>query len=115
MEESNTSDLREQLDRLEAEETRVSAERRHLHRQIDYGFATETTRAREREVSDRRRDLHRQIDALRELLGLPVGPARASVEPSLDQTAGDGSIRELERIGDRPEDQASPLEYGDIT
>jgi len=114
MEESKTNDLHEQLARLEAEETRVSAERRHLHRQVDYGFATETTRAREREVSDRRRDLHRQIDALRELLGLPGGPERASVEPSLDQIAGDGSIPELERIGDRREDQASPPEYGDI-
>ncbi len=114
MEESNTSDLLEQLALLEAEETRVSAERRHLQRQLDFGFASETTRAREREVSDRRRELHRRIDSLREQLGLPAGPQRASVEPILDQIAGHGSIRELERIGDRPEDQASPPEYGDI-
>lgn len=41
---------------LEAEEERVSEERRRLHQQIDNGFATETTRARERDVSSRRRE-----------------------------------------------------------
>ena len=53
--EANLDELREDLAALEAEEVRVSAERRHLHRKIDFGFATETTRTREREVSDRRR------------------------------------------------------------
>jgi hypothetical protein len=52
----------------EAAEKRLSAERSRLHDQIDFGFATETTRAREREVSDKRQELHRRIDALREQL-----------------------------------------------
>jgi len=43
MEEASLDDLGEELAALEAEETRVSAERRRLHHQIDYGFATETT------------------------------------------------------------------------
>jgi chromosome segregation ATPase len=63
--EENLSALRAELAALEEEEARLSAERRHLHRQIDFGFASETTRAREREVSDRRRDLHGRIDAIR--------------------------------------------------
>jgi hypothetical protein len=64
----------DELADLEAEEKRVSEERRRLHQQIDNGFATETTRTHERDVSQRRRELHQQIDALRERLGLPVGP-----------------------------------------
>jgi hypothetical protein len=63
-------ELREELARLEEEEVRVSALRRHLHRQIDYGSATDETRARERIVSDERRELHRRIDELRVRLGL---------------------------------------------
>ena len=114
MDEARLDELRRELALLEAEETRVSAQRRHLHRQIDFGFASETTRARERDVSDRRRELHRRIDALRELLGLPVGPQRASVEPSLDQMAGHGSIRDLERIGDCDRDEVTPAEQGCI-
>lgn len=61
-------DLRKELARLEAEEARLSAERDRLHHQLDFGFATGTTRAREREVSAERRELHRRIDALRKLL-----------------------------------------------
>jgi len=95
MEEANLLTLREELAALEAEEARISAERRRLHHQIDYGFATETTRAREREVSDHRRQLHRRIDALRERLGIPLGGQGASHEPSLEQVAGHRSIREL--------------------
>jgi uncharacterized protein YlxW (UPF0749 family) len=71
MNEASLDNAREELATLEAAEARVSAERRHLHRQIDFGYATESARLREREVSDERRELHRQIDALRELLGLP--------------------------------------------
>jgi hypothetical protein len=59
----------------------VSAERRRLHQQIDFGYATETTRAREREVSDERHELHRRIDELRGLLGL--GPAQTGVNVSV--------------------------------
>jgi len=98
MEEATLDALRVELAALEAEEAHVSAERRRLHDRIDYGFATETTRAREREVSDHRRQLHRRIDALRERLGMPSGPAATSEpshEPSLDQAARHGSIREL--------------------
>jgi uncharacterized protein YlxW (UPF0749 family) len=68
MDGSTGEELREELAALEAEEARLSAERRRLHNQIDYGYGNETTRAREREVSDARRELHERIDALRELL-----------------------------------------------
>jgi hypothetical protein len=103
MEEAGLDDLREELAVLEDEEKRISAERRYLHRQIDFGFMTETTRARERQVSSHRRELHRRIDALRERLGLPAGPPPA--------TGGDMKSRELtqglERIG-----EAAPPEPG---
>lgn len=71
----NLADLHAELAALEDEEAQVSAERRHLHRQIDFGYASETTRAREREVSDRRRELHARIDAIRENLGMRAGPS----------------------------------------
>ena len=100
MDEASLDDLRKELTALEAEETRISAERRHLHRQLDFGFATETTRAREREVSDQRRELHRRIDALRERLGLPVGPLRVSHETGPEEKAAQGLDHGLERIGD---------------
>lgn len=70
MERANDHELREELTRLEAEEARVSAQRRHLHQQIDFGYATDEARAREREVSDERQALHNRIDELRALLGL---------------------------------------------
>lgn len=73
MDEASPEDVRRELERLEAEEARVSALRRHLHHQIDFGYASDETRAREREISDQRRELHRRIDELRELLGLPPG------------------------------------------
>jgi hypothetical protein len=66
--ENDLDDVRKELANLEAAETTISAERRHLHNQIDYGYATEATRAREREVSAERRRLHERIDSLRELL-----------------------------------------------
>jgi hypothetical protein len=75
MEEACLDDLRKELAVLEDEEKRISAERRYLHRQLDFAFATETTRAREREVSSHRRELHRRIDALREASRLTRGPA----------------------------------------
>lgn len=68
LDETALDDLRKELATLEAEEAKVSAERRRLHHQIDYGFANEATHAREREVSDERRQLHQRIDSLRELL-----------------------------------------------
>jgi len=70
MDDESLDGLREELERLQEEEARVSALRRHLHQQIDYGSATDETRVRERQVSDERRDLHRRIDELRERLGL---------------------------------------------
>jgi hypothetical protein len=70
MEETNADDLHAELARLEAEEKRLSAERKSLHNKIDFGYGTEETRARERQVSDERHELHRSIDALREQLGL---------------------------------------------
>jgi hypothetical protein len=74
VETENTDEVRTELARLEAEEALVSAQRRHLHHQIDFGYASDETRAREREISDRRHELHRRIDELRELLGLRPGP-----------------------------------------
>ena len=88
MEEARLPDLHEELAALEAEEALVSASRRRLHHQLDFGFAHETTRVRERELSDRRRELHRRIDELREVLGLPVGARRASDESTPEQQAG---------------------------
>lgn len=66
---SSPEDLREELARLEAEEKQLSAKRRFLHQQIDFGYASDETRVREREVSDERRRLHQRIDALRTILG----------------------------------------------
>jgi hypothetical protein len=111
MQEPNLGDLPAELAALEAEEARVSAERRHLHRQIDFGYANETTQARERQVSEHRRELHRRIDVLREQLGMPVGPKRASTEASLKEVTGDSPIGELERIGDPTQRTAAPEDH----
>jgi hypothetical protein len=81
MSDPSPDELREELATLEAAEARVSAQRRRLHEQIDFGYATESSRTLEREVSDERRRLHERIDAVRKLLGLEAGPA-ASVEPA---------------------------------
>jgi hypothetical protein len=78
-------DPHEELAALEAQEEQVSEERRRLHQQIDNGFATELTRTRERALSHRRRELHERIDALRDRLGLPTGPRRASHEGELER------------------------------
>ena len=96
--EENLPDPETELAALEEEEAQVSAERRHLHRQIDFGYATETTRAREREVSDHRRELHARIDALRENLGRRGGPKQTPTGATLERLS-DG-IEGLERIGD---------------
>jgi hypothetical protein len=70
MEQPSAEALREELAQLEAREAMVSAQRRHLHNKIDYGYATDdATKAREREVSDERRQLHQRINAIREALG----------------------------------------------
>jgi hypothetical protein len=71
MSEASIDDLLEELSRLEAEEARLSATRERLQHQIDFGFASETTRAREREVSDERQELHRRIDLIRARLAEP--------------------------------------------
>jgi chromosome segregation ATPase len=68
MAEPSLDDLRSELSDLEAEEARLSAARKRLQDQIDFGFESGTTRAREREVSDERQELHRRIDGLRERL-----------------------------------------------
>ncbi len=67
--EASIDDLRREIAELEAEEARLSAVRRHLQHQIDFGFESATTREREREVSDERQQVHRRIDALRARLG----------------------------------------------
>jgi hypothetical protein len=96
MDDAGLDDLRADLAVLEDEEKRISAERRYLHRQIDFGFMTETKRARERQVSGHRRELHRRIDGLRERLGLPTGPPPATgIEGMKSRGLTDG----LERIG----------------
>jgi chromosome segregation ATPase len=71
MSEANFDDLRTELSRLEAEEAKLSAIRERLQHQIDFGYASETTRAHEREVSDERQELHRRIDSIRARLGEP--------------------------------------------
>lgn len=87
MDEGSLDALREELATLEVAEARVSAERRRLHQQIDFGYATETTRAREREISDERHEMHRRIDELRELLGL--APAHTAADVSVAPADGD--------------------------
>jgi hypothetical protein len=66
--EASLDDLRGEIAALEAEEGRLSAMRRHLQHQIDFGFESATSREREREVSDERQEVHRRLDALKELL-----------------------------------------------
>ena len=61
-------DLRGELAVLEAKAAQLSQMRSHLHRQIDFGLETSTTREREREVSDERNEIHQQIDSLKETL-----------------------------------------------
>jgi hypothetical protein len=68
MEETGLDGLRAELALLEAQEELFSAKRRHLHNQIDFGYATEDSRAREQELSAERQRVHRRIDELRELL-----------------------------------------------
>jgi 50S ribosomal subunit-associated GTPase HflX len=68
MENPSIEDLRGELAELEAQATRLSQMRSHLHHQIDFGFETGTTREREREVSDERNELHQRIDALKQAL-----------------------------------------------
>jgi hypothetical protein len=68
MENVSIDDLRGELAVLEARAARLSAQRSHLHHQIDFGFETSTSREREREVSDERIAVHRRIDELRELV-----------------------------------------------
>jgi hypothetical protein len=68
MEEAGLDGLRAELALLEAQEELFSAKRRNLHNRIDFGYATEDSRAREREISAERQQLHRRIDELRELL-----------------------------------------------
>jgi hypothetical protein len=110
--EENLPDLHAELVALEEEEARISAERRHLHRQIDFGYASETTRARERDVSDRRRKLHARIDAIRENLGMRTGPKRSSTGATLDQMC-DG-IEGLERIVDATQRIGAPADDSSI-
>jgi chromosome segregation ATPase len=66
--EANIDDIRREIATLETEEARLSAVRRHLQHQIDFGFESATTREREREVSDERQEIHRRLDSLKELL-----------------------------------------------
>lgn len=68
MDGASLDELRTELATLVATEKQISAERRRLHNQIDYGYANAEALAREREVSDERRRLHQRIDSLRELL-----------------------------------------------
>jgi hypothetical protein len=104
VDESNLDDLRKELATLEATEARISAERRRLHEQIDFGYASEVTRAREREVSDERRELHRRIDGLKELLGGDDEPAATTESAAglLSQWTGISSELDAE---DRPAEE----------
>jgi hypothetical protein len=68
METMGIDELRAELADLEAKAAQLSQARSHLHRQIDFGFETSTSREREREVSDERRELHERINSIRELI-----------------------------------------------
>lgn len=102
MDETDQQAFREELAALEAIEARLSAERRRLHQQIDFGYSqSESLRVREREVSDERQALHRRIESLRALLGIE----RTAAPP-----AGNGAtVHELtpEVEPERPHDLAS--------
>jgi hypothetical protein len=89
VDETDLGAFREELAALEAIEARVSAERRRLHQQIDFGYSeSEALRVREREVSDERQALHRRIGELQKLLG---------IEPTFGPRAGKPvAVRELE-------------------
>ena len=94
--------FREELTALEAIEARLSAERRRLHQQIDFGYSTAgSLRAREREVSDRRQALHRRIDSLQQLLGLE--------RTTMVSAAKGAPVRELapDAEPERPQDLAA--------
>ena len=66
-----------ELERLEAEEREVSAQRRRLHERLD-AFPSESAQRQERELSTRRKELHQQIDELRVRVGRKPGPTRPS-------------------------------------
>jgi hypothetical protein len=68
METMGIDELRAELAGLEGKAAQLSQARNHLHRQIDFGFETSTSREREREVSDERRELHERINSIRELI-----------------------------------------------
>lgn len=102
MDETDLQAFHDELTALEAIEARLSAERRRLHQQIDFGYSeSESLRLREREVSDRRQALHRRIDSLQTLLGIE----KTAVPP-----AGNGAtVHELapDVEPERPHDLAS--------
>lgn len=100
MDEATLDELREELAALESAETRISAERRRLHQQIDFGFSTAETHAREREVSDERRRLHRRIDSLRELLQAQDSKTPAASEPPTRLSQWEGISPEVARAED---------------
>ncbi len=81
METMSIDELRAELADLEARAAQLSQVRSHLHRQIDFGFETSTSRERERQVSDERRELHEQINSIRELI-----QARESAKLLQDRT-----------------------------
>ena len=68
LEHPSSDELREELAALEAKAAQLSQTRSHLHRQIDFGFETSTTRDREREISNERIEIHQQIDSLKQTL-----------------------------------------------
>jgi hypothetical protein len=68
MDDVNLPGLRAELALLEAQEAELSAKRRHLHNQIDFGHAAGSAKEYEREISAQRQQLHRRIEEVRELL-----------------------------------------------
>ncbi len=89
MDETDFHAFREELAALEAIEAGLSAERRRLHQQIDFGYSeSESLRVREREISDERRALHRRISELQKLLGVEQDERSLAGKPV--------AVRELE-------------------
>ena len=90
MEERSRDAMWDELAALEVAEAQVSAERRRLHQQMDFGYSvSESLRAREREVSAERKELHRRIDDLQRALGIE----RTGLVLARKRAAG---VRELE-------------------
>ena len=112
MDGASLDELRDEIATLEATEKQISAERRRLHHQIDYGFANAATLAREREVSDERRRLHQRIDSLRERLRARGAPAGSDSKPAAPDPSPSSAFSEWSGVA--PEIVAAEAAYEEL-